>query len=131
MPLIRYNVEAPVRAALVETTRMVSMRWLQWFQAAGDRLSAVSRLDAAYDPGSISAGAVSTVNVTFSGVKPGDLVTAVSFSPMATSGTPTAGIRMLADVTSANTVSVSFLNVSGGAIDLDAGTIRIQVERVA
>ncbi len=130
MALIRYNAEAPVRSMVVDLGRMVSQRWLQWFQVVGDRLSAVMRLDTTTDPGSLSAGAASTVNVTMSGVNPGDLVTAVSFSPMAVGGTPTAGVRLLADVTAANTVSVTFLNVSGGSIDLDAGTLRIQVERV-
>lgn len=130
MALIRYNAEAPVRSMVVDLGRMVSQRWLQWFQVVGDRLSAVMRLDTTTDPGNLSAGAASTVNVTMSGVNPGDLVTAVSFSPMAVGGTPTAGVRLLADVTAANTVSVTFLNVSGGSIDLDAGTLRIQVERV-
>jgi hypothetical protein len=130
MALIRYNAEAPVRSMVVDLGRMVSQRWLQWFQVVGDRLSSVMRLDTTTNPGNLAAGAASTVNVTMSGVNPGDLVTAVSFSPMAVGGTPTAGIRLLADVTAANTVSVTFLNVSSGGIDLDAGTLRIQVERI-
>ena len=102
---------------VVDLGRMVSQRWLQWFQVVGDRLSAVMRLDTTTDPGNLAAGAASTVNVTMSGVNPGDLVTAVSFSPMAVGGTPTAGVRVFGDVTAANTVSVTFLNVSGGSID--------------
>ena len=130
MALIRYNAEAPVRSMVVDLGRMVSQRWLQWFQVVGDRLSSVMRLDTTTNPCNLAAGAASTVNVTMSGVNPGDLDTAVSFSPMAVGGTPTAGIRLLADVTAANKVSMTFLNVSGGGIDLDAGTLRIQVERI-
>ena len=78
MALRRYNTEAPVRAPLVDLARIVSLRWLQWFQDVGDRISAVSVLDVAYDPPNIGAGAAATVNVTYDGVTPGDFVAAVS-----------------------------------------------------
>ena len=108
---------------------MVSLRWLQWFQMVGTRIANVSRLDAAYDPPALGSGAAVTANVPFPGVSPGDYITGVSFNPMAVGGVVTSGVRLLADVTDANVVSVTFFNVSGGAIDLDAGTIRIQAEQ--
>ena len=130
MPLIRYNAEAPVRSALLDATRFVSQRWLQWFQTVGDRLSVIQRLDTPLDPGNIVAGGASTVSVVFPGTKPADLVQAVSFTPMTVGGVPTAGMRVFGNVTDIDTVSVTFLNVSGGPIDLDAGTLYIQTERV-
>lgn len=130
MPLVRYNVEAPVRTALVEATRNVTRGWLQWFQVVGDRLSSVQRLDTPYNPPNLAAGAATTINVTFPGLAPPDFVHAVSFTPMTVGGVPTSAIRFFGNVTDANTVSVTLLNVSGGAVDLDAGTLFLQVERV-
>jgi hypothetical protein len=130
MPLLRYNAEAPVRTALVELSRVATRGWLQWFQVVGDRLGAVLRLDTAYDPPNLAAGAATTINVTVPGVAPPDFVQAVSFTPMTVGGVPNANVRLFGNVTDVNTVSVTLLNVSGGAIDLDAGTLFIQVERV-
>lgn len=130
MPLVRYNAEAPVRTALVEATRIATRGWLQWFQTVGDRLGAVLRLDTPYDPPSIAAGAATTINVTLPGVAPPDFVQAVSFTPMTVGGVPNSNVRFFGNVTAAGTVSVTLLNVSGAAIDLDAGTLFIQVERV-
>lgn len=130
MALIRYNAEAPVRSALVDAvSRLASRVWLQWIQLVGDRLSAVSRLDTPFDPGNLGAGTTSTVNVTFPGVAPPDGVQWVSFTPMTVGGVASSAIRFSGNVTGANTVSVTLLNVSGGAVDLDAGTLFIQVER--
>lgn len=82
-----------------------------------------ARYDIAYDPPSIGPGLAHTVDVSATGVKVGDIVS-VSFAPAA------AGMTLLAQATAADTVSVTFLNVSGGAIDLGAGTIRLSVEAV-
>lgn len=130
MALVRFSAEAPVRAALVDPrTWMVSLRWLQWFQLIGQRVQSVSRVDGAYDPPNLVPGAAQTVDVTVASAAVGDYVTGVSFAPMTVGGVPANGIRLFADVTAAGVVSVTFFNVSAGAIDLDAGTIRIQVEQ--
>lgn len=130
MALIRYNAEAPVRSALSELSRMVTRAWLPWFQNVGDRLSLEMRLDTPFDPGNLAAGAASTVNVTLPGVRPPDGVQWVGFTPMTVGGVATSAIRFFGNVTDVNTVSVTLLNVSGGAVDLDAGTLFIKVERV-
>lgn len=129
MALIRFASEAPVRSAMVDRVMMVSLRWLQWFQLIGDRIAAVSRVDAAYDPPNLAAGASVTVSVTYPGATPGDFVTGASFAPMTVGGVGTPFIRVLGDVESAGSVAVTFINVGAGAIDLDAGTIRVQLER--
>lgn len=108
---------------------MVSLRWLQWMQLVGTRIGNVSRLDVPYDPPNLGPGAAVTVSVTFDGVSLGDYITGVSFAPMTVGGAPSSAIRVLADVSAVNTVSVTFFNVSGGAVDLDAGTLRIQAEQ--
>ena len=114
---------------MVDRAMMVSLRWLQWFQLVGDRIGAVSRVDAAYDPPSLAAGASVTASVSFDGVTTADFVTGVSFSPMNETGSPTPYIRVIANIAAPNTVSVTFINFGPGAIDLDPGTIRIQVEQ--
>lgn len=131
MALIRYPSEAPVRSALVDAVRMVSLRWLQWFQLVGARIAAVTRLDVAYDPPNIAGGAAFTVTVTGSGCAIGDYVTGASFAPMTVAAVVTTGIRLMADVVDTDTIAVTFFNITAGAIDLDAGTIRLQLERAS
>lgn len=141
----------PSKTPVITTDRLVHATWLIYFnvltefarqfvsykdvmQAFVDGVNAFMvavnafiarfhRFDIPYDPPSIGAGLAHTVGVTATGVKVGDIVS-VSFDPAA------AGMTLLAQATAANTVSVTFLNVSGGAIDLSAGTIRLSVETV-
>ena len=120
-PLLVVFVRAGSAKQTVTVRNFVSIRWQGWFDMVGKRISAVRIVDTAYDPPNIAAGATLTVNVTVSGVSPGDFAEA-SFE------TGDASIRVLADVTAANTVSVTFWNTSGGAIDLAAGTLRVRVE---
>jgi len=131
MALIRYPSEAPVRSALIDRAAMVSLRWLQWFQLVGDRIGAWTILDTPFDPVNIGAGGLTTVTVAVPGATPGDFVIGVSLAPMSVGGVPTSAIRTMADVIAADTVAVSLLNLSGGAVDLDAGTLRLKLERVA
>jgi hypothetical protein len=131
MGIRRFNAEAPVRSQIVDVARVVTLRWLQWFQEVGNAIQAVTIVDTVYDPPSVAAGSLFTVTVNYQGVTPQDFVRGLSFSPMAVAGVPTTGIRLLGNVTDTDTVSVTFFNVSGGAIDLDSGTLRIEVEKVA
>lgn len=130
MAVQRRNAEAPVRVPLVDSARVVTLRWLQWFQEVGNAIQAVVTADAAYDPPSIASGGTLTVSVTVPGIAARDIVRGVSLEPMAVAGVPTAGIRLLADCIGPDTVAITFWNVSGGAIDLDAATLRVQVERL-
>lgn len=131
MALRRFNAEAPVRTPLVDRiTLLVALRWLQWFQDVGDRLQAVSVLDVADNPPSIVSGALRSVAVSFPGVRRRDFVKGLSFEPMTAGGSPVNGIQLFGTINQDGAVLVSFWNVSGGTIDLDAGTLRIEVERV-
>ena len=120
LSLKAYSADAPFKAPLVNKDSTVNLTWLAWF---GRVIAAMKILVAStdYDPPSIASGTISTTTVTVSGASLGDFATA-SFS------LPNAGVQLLAQVTAANTVTVAFWNVTGGAIDLAAGTLRVRVE---
>lgn len=120
MALARYYAEPPLKSRLIAPDGTVSVTWLSWFNLL-IKSTKILVADATYDPPSISAGAVSQATMSISGVRQGDFATA-SFSPANT------GIVLLAQVTADDTVTVTFWNVSGGAIDLASGTLRVRVE---
>jgi hypothetical protein len=74
-----------------------------------------------WDPGSIADGAIASTTVTVTGVGTGDACeVAVGHS----AGIP-AGAILAGSVTSANTVTVTLFNKTGGALDLASGTLRV------
>lgn len=79
---------------------------------------------AALDPGSIADGDEQAAEVTVTGAALGDIATA-SFS------LDVADLAIVASVTAANTVTVSILNNTGGAIDLAAGTVTASVKKAS
>jgi len=122
MTLLTFNAIPPTqRAQLVDPRNYVTVRWQSWFDVVGKRVAAIRILDTPYDPPSIAAGAAETINVTMSGVAPGDFAQA-SFDQ------PNAAIRLMADVTAVDTVTVTFLNLSGAPVDLASGILRVRVE---
>ena len=131
MAITRRNSEAPVRVPLVDTARVVTLRWLQWFQEVGNAIQAVIVVDTPFNPPSLAAGATATFNVTIPGVSAKDFVRGVSLDPMAVGGVPTSVIRISGNCVAPETVAVTFANVSGGSVDLDPATLRVSVERVA
>lgn len=70
-----------------------------------------------FDPPSIADKASTTTTVTVTGASLGDFAVA-SFS------LDTTGVSLAAQVTSANTVTVIFSNLTGGAVDLASGLLR-------
>ena len=79
---------------------------------------------ATWNPESISSGASESKNITVSGAALGDFVL-VSFS------LDVQDITLTADVTAANTVTAVMANLSGGAINLASGTIKVLVLKSA
>lgn len=79
---------------------------------------------AAFNPPNIASGAQSTTTITVNGAALGDFV-AVSFS------LDLQGLTLTGYVSAANTVTLVFLNLTGGALDLAAGTIRARVYKNA
>jgi hypothetical protein len=104
---------------LPETTRRLLNSILATF--------GVNLLDvtATYDPPSLAAGAVATIQtVTVTGAVLGDFAKA-SFS------NDLQGVRINAWVSGANAVKFQLQNVTGGTIDLASGTVRVRVERAS
>lgn len=77
-----------------------------------------------FDPGSINAAATESTTVTVTGAAAGDFAIA-SFSDVATTNADK--VTLDAKVTAANTVTVTFRNNHGSAINLAAGTLRVRV----
>lgn len=112
--------DPPTKSALVDRSAMITLRWLSWFDSI-TRAARATLTDATVDPPNLASGAAAQTTVTVSGARAGDLATA-SFDPA------NAGVMVVANVTGADTVTVTFFNVSGGAIDLPSGTLRVRVE---
>ena len=77
-------------------------------------------VEQAWDPASIAAGGSAQTNVTVAGARPGDFVQA-AFS------LSTSGVVFMGQIGAQDTVTVTAWNRSGGAVDLNAGTVRVRV----
>lgn len=80
-----------------------------------------------WNPASLANGASESVNVTVTGAAVGDSVDA-GF-PMIVGGSGQNGMQISASVYTANTVKVTITNNSGGAVDLDSGTLVVKVTK--
>ena len=77
-----------------------------------------------WDPGSIASGAEEAKEVTVTGAALGDFVL-FSFS------LDVADLTFTAAVTATNTVTAQFSNLTGSAVDLGSGTLRVLVLKSA
>lgn len=84
------------------------------------RLSGSATVSSAINPASMLDGNEEAFEVTVPGAKLGDFAL-VSYS------IDVADLELSAQVTAANTVTVSLSNNTGGTIDLGAGTLRVKV----
>lgn len=75
-----------------------------------------------YDPASIASGASLSTTIAVTGALVGDKV-AVGFS------LSLAGLLLTAYVSAADTVTVVFANLTGGAVDLGSGTLAVEIIR--
>lgn len=112
--------DPPLKAQIAGRDGMVARVWLAWFDSITRRCRALFAT-ATVDPPSISSGGAAQATVTVEGARAGDLALA-SFVPA------DAGVVITANVTADNAVTVTFLNVSGGSVDLPSGTLRVRVE---
>ena len=111
------QIDPPVTAPMLDQrTGAPSATWRQWFGGISRFLARMSDVTIAYDPPSVPANSTLTVSFGLAGARPGDTMTA-TFAP------GNASVVVGADVLTADNVTVRFQNLSGGAIDLAAGTI--------
>lgn len=112
--------DPPLKAQIAGRDGLVARVWLAWFDSITRRCRALFA-SATVDPPNLSSGAAAQTTVTVEGARAGDLALA-SFEPA------DAGVVVTAAVTATDTVTVTFLNVSGGSINLASGTLRVRVE---
>lgn len=80
-----------------------------------------------WNPGSIADGTSESINVTVTGAAVGDSVDAAF--PMIVGGSGQNGMQISGSVYAENTVKVTISNASGGAVDLDSGTLVVKVTK--
>lgn len=114
--------EPPTKAPLVDSRDgTVTGTWQVYFTLLARELArSVLGSDDAVNPPSLGSGATTQTVFALPGAEVGGFATA-SFAP------PNGGIVLLAAVTAAGQVTVTFWNVSGGTIDLPQGTLRVEV----
>ncbi len=124
MAVRTFYQEPPFRADVVDAQKRVTAPWHLWFSFATKSLAREIIVDSTADPPNLGSGAAVSATVTVPGAEEGDFA-------LASFVTANVGISLSAQVTSANTVTVWFFNLSGGAIDLPAGTLRVWVRKVS
>lgn len=77
-----------------------------------------------YDPPSIANNAQDQTTVTVTGALLGDFA-------LATFSLDTQGVVLTANVSAADTATVTFRNATGGAIDLGSGTLAVTVAHLS
>lgn len=75
---------------------------------------------ASWDPASVASGASTSTTITLAGAAIGDMIL-----PTLSLAIP-AGMLLTANVTAADTVTVTLSNLSGGAVDLGNSTLRVR-----
>ena len=112
----------PNKSAVTARDGTMSLSWLAWFGVLTSWVQRVRVYSATYDWPSIPSGGDAYVQVSASGAEPGDFAVA-SIDPA------DRDIAVTAQVTADDTVTVWARNLSGGAIDLASGTVRVRVEK--
>ncbi len=79
-----------------------------------------AKVTATWDPGAVAAGGKVSTTITVAGAALGDFVLR-SFS------LDVQGLTFTADVSAANTVTVTLANLTGSAVDLASGTLAVVV----
>jgi hypothetical protein len=120
----RYRRDPPKQQALVDLSNdparkgRITLTWSEWLSLS-QKPSDATDVDGAYDPPSIGAGAALQVNIGAPGAHLGDFA-------VASHSAAGVGIAILARVSATDQVTVTLLNVTGGSIDLAAGTLRVR-----
>lgn len=118
----RYFQEWPLGEEWVNRSGRLSQRAFLWVNNYVARwIGRYTMVDGPLDPGNVPSGGSASYTATIRGALAGDFVRA-SFDKLQ------AGITLSADVTAPDEVTVWFYNLSGGDIDLDAGTLYVELK---
>jgi hypothetical protein len=113
--------EPPKKFPVIDPkTGLITLPWSEWL-TQDQKASTGYQIEGTYNPPSIPAGGTHQVAISATPIVAG-MFAAASFSAMA-------GGMTLTAVTVGGAVNVTFHNVSGGAINLDGGTLRVRVWR--
>jgi len=115
--------DIPKHTAPLDERNNFSYHWMRWFGALRDASSKQATYEVSFNPASIAANTVSRQTVTVTGITTNDIITVNP--PALTSGLELLGYR----VSAADTVTLTFWNSTGGAIDEAAGTYLIHSVR--
>lgn len=116
-----FNIDPPTKAALVDRERDITGQWQDWTDRVSRRLSVVTVATFDVDPPSVAAGGFQQVTANVPGVRAGQFVQA-SFTP------GNASVLVHGESVTNGQIVATFHNISGGAIDLPAGTLRLRID---
>lgn len=119
-----YNLKKWDGSALVDVFSVDDTTGVK-FGASGSGLVELRKYDVVFDPGSVAANTSEEETATVTGVAVGDVVLAVVKPTAFNAGLGIVGAR----VSAANTVIVTFMNTSAGAIDAGSETYTFVVAR--
>ena len=113
----------PPKDSVVLSGNYFNNPWMAWLSRMRDHITRQSSYEVSFNPTSIAANTVSRQTVTVTGLTTADIITVNP--PALTSGLELIGYR----VSAADTVTLTFWNSTGGAIDEAAGTYLIKATR--
>lgn len=116
-----FSFDPPAKGKMVDRDGDITSAWLIWCNNIATRVGRVTVATADVDPPSIAGGGTQQATVAVPGVRAGQFVQA-SFVP------GDAGVSVTAQSVTDGQVVVTFHNLTGGAIDPPAGTIRLRID---
>lgn len=118
MAVRRYRHDLPKQHPVVDRRGEITLSWSEAMDRFLDAASATD-VDGAWNPPSLGSGAATQANIGAPGARPGDFV-------VPSHDRLPVGMLISGAVTAADQVTVTLINVSGGTIDIPAGTLRVR-----
>lgn len=114
----------PLEKPVIASDQKTDHDWEKWFNLVSDTVTRVVKYDVVFDPASVSANTTSEQTVTVNGVASNDFV--IVSKPTNTAGLGIVNCRVSAQ----NTVAITFMNATGGAINAGSETYTFLVFKV-
>jgi len=112
--------QEPPAENILEENRELSYGWANWFAVLSDQILIPNLYTPTIDPASVAANTTVEQTFTVTGVSSGDYILSL-VKPTLTAGIGIGGYRCSAD----DTVAITFINATGGAIDPGSETYTI------